>query len=128
VFFCISRVARSPVLVGKVPHYQHSPLINHQSTTAVLCINQSPENDLASWIEAEKRIPLLKSAPWKGYEHGVEKSACIRTTAKTGHCVRNTFGTYDKLRPIHKQVFDISTESLPPPPSPRTLRRVMTIR
>ena len=123
------RVAKSYIVLN-VAHLQQSPLINHQTKPSMLRSCYSTPRDAVRLQKTETLTPHLKSTPGNGSENGVEK--CVDpffiSCAKNNSNGRNTFGTYDKLRPIHKQPLGVSTESLPPPPSPRTLRKVMTIR
>ena len=105
---CYFRIA-SPPLLG------FSTADNHDQSPIML-----PKSMWRHYHLAEDQILSLGN----GYKSGAEKMTYRLPSGASGG--RNTFGTYDTLRPIFKLSFHVSTDSLPPPPSPRTLQRVMS--
>ena len=123
---CIFRVylfrpTKSPLISTKNEHQK----TNETRSNALK--HFPPPGGTAQLKEAEERIHLLKSTPWKNQDgYRKQQSFEVLLKSKTQSVPRNTFGTSHKLRPINETSYDTSMESLPPPPSPKTLRRVMS--
>ncbi|XP_076804959.1 uncharacterized protein LOC143448911 [Clavelina lepadiformis] len=146
------RYEQSPILIRKAKYKQAG---TSRQASEELHLNDSssaatPEKPLVGArqvVVAEERVPLLKSTPWKINQQnsapGLENKSSPElspTSASpkdlstgelpTNRGSRNTFGTSVRLSPTRGEsgLDEPSPENFPPPPSPRTLKRALSVK